>query len=348
VQFPSTIAPINYFTYNAPGERIRKDDSTAQKKYTWDGMIPILEKNLSNTTTQRMVKGYTPIAGVGDFVLQDLSGTVVYPYKNQVGTTQRTADTTGAVKSYYEYDGWGQPFAVQEAAGTSQQYRFTGKELDPTFVDFNSVNRRYHFPARFYLPFRGVFAQIEPLIFTSADFSGKWPNLFDHPRSRKSRVLKPYQYVNARPTSAVDPTGAEEWNITGDAFEASFLVFSGVYFHGIAVRQRKECKKYCCDVTWFCVGGSVGFGAFIGALKKWIRADAPATCDEWKGASLNLAVGLQVGGGPAGAIGGSGTFVGGGPTSTVEGGLGGGVGLAGSLFTLEGCYTWSKETPCPK
>jgi hypothetical protein len=39
----------------------------------------------------------------------------------------------------------------------------TQKELDPDFVDFNSVNRRYHFPARFYLPFRGVFAQVDPL-----------------------------------------------------------------------------------------------------------------------------------------------------------------------------------------
>jgi hypothetical protein len=39
----------------------------------------------------------------------------------------------------------------------------TQKELDPNFVDFNSVNRRYHFPSRYYIPFRGVFGQVDPL-----------------------------------------------------------------------------------------------------------------------------------------------------------------------------------------
>jgi hypothetical protein len=41
----------------------------------------------------------------------------------------------------------------------------TGKELDPDFVAFNSVNQRVHFPARFYLPFRGGFGQLDPLVF---------------------------------------------------------------------------------------------------------------------------------------------------------------------------------------
>jgi hypothetical protein len=40
----------------------------------------------------------------------------------------------------------------------------TQKELDPDAVAFNSQNNRYHFPARFYLPFRGVFAQVDPLV----------------------------------------------------------------------------------------------------------------------------------------------------------------------------------------
>jgi hypothetical protein len=39
----------------------------------------------------------------------------------------------------------------------------TQKELDPDAIAFNSQNNRYHFPARFYLPFRGVFGQVDPL-----------------------------------------------------------------------------------------------------------------------------------------------------------------------------------------
>jgi YD repeat-containing protein len=187
VGFPGAI-PVNYFAYNAMAERIRKNDSTGGKKYTWDGLQPVLERDLSNTTTQRLVKGYTPIAGIGEYLLQDVSGSVVYPLKNQVGTTMRQTDGSAAVKNYYEYDGWGQPFEANETV--SQQFRFTGKELDPDFVDFNSVSRRYHFPARIYLPFRGIFAQVDPLFI---------------------RMFNPdkglYAYGNGNPLSHVDPDG---------------------------------------------------------------------------------------------------------------------------------------------
>jgi hypothetical protein len=67
----------------------------------------------------------------------------------------------------------------------------TQKELDPDFVDFNSVNRRYHFPARFYLPLRGMFGQLDPLV-----------------RRLLARVA-PYAYVAASPTSSPDPTGEQ-------------------------------------------------------------------------------------------------------------------------------------------
>ncbi len=210
VDFPGATA-TNYFTYNAPGERIRKDDSTSQKKYIWDGLMPAMEKNLSNTTLQRMLKGYTPIAGIGEYALQDLGGTVIYPHKNQVGTTQRHTDTTGAVKNYYEYDAWGQPFVAQEA--TAQQYRYTGKELDPNFVDFNVANRRYHFPLRFYVPFRGSFGQRDPLL------------LSRDPYEMQAALRTTYDYTGGDPTSFVDPMGTEAWCITG-----GFTMMAGVIF----------------------------------------------------------------------------------------------------------------------
>jgi hypothetical protein len=43
----------------------------------------------------------------------------------------------------------------------------TEKELDPDFVDFNSINRRYHLPWRFYLPFRGVLGQLDLFVLLS-------------------------------------------------------------------------------------------------------------------------------------------------------------------------------------
>lgn len=66
------------------------------------------------------------------------------------------------------------------------------KELDPDFVDFNSVNRRYHFPVRTYLVFRGAFAQTDPLI---ADFP--------------TALVSPFAYPS-NPTSYVDPFGLQD------------------------------------------------------------------------------------------------------------------------------------------
>jgi hypothetical protein len=98
---------------------------------------------------------------------------------------------------------------------------FTGKELDPDFVAANSVNRRYHFPARFYLPGRAMFGQVDQLLRTS---------LIDHLKSlgqnisiRVARALlnqrrlhllnpflgAPYSYVGASPARFSDPMGLQ-------------------------------------------------------------------------------------------------------------------------------------------
>jgi hypothetical protein len=75
----------------------------------------------------------------------------------------------------------------------------TQKELDPDFVDFNSVNRRYHFPARFYLPFRGGFGQVDPL------------NRLRIAVGSATDILRnPYRFTSSRPTVHVDPTGLQD------------------------------------------------------------------------------------------------------------------------------------------
>jgi len=66
-----------------------------------------------------------------------------------------------------------------------------GKELDPDFVDFNSVNRRYHYPARTYVPFRGAFVQVDPLHIALPNHAS-----FGMPA-----------YLLAMPVTGVDPTG---------------------------------------------------------------------------------------------------------------------------------------------
>jgi hypothetical protein len=74
----------------------------------------------------------------------------------------------------------------------------TQKELDPDAVAFNSQNNRYHFPARFLLPTRGVFARVDPLLF------GRFPKL------QNVEPILLYQYVLSNPTLFTDPFGLEE------------------------------------------------------------------------------------------------------------------------------------------
>jgi hypothetical protein len=68
---------------------------------------------------------------------------------------------------------------------------FTGKELDPDFVAANSENRRYHFPARFYLPMRGMFGQVDPYELLFID----------------SPLRYHYLYTLHNPAIATDPSG---------------------------------------------------------------------------------------------------------------------------------------------
>jgi RHS repeat-associated protein len=187
IDFPGAIA-TNYFYYNGLAERTRKDDSTGGKKYTWDGNDVIVEKNLSDTTTQRLMKGASATPGVGHIILQDLSGTIIYPHKNQIGTVMRHTNAGQTVVNTYEYDAWGVPIAVSEA--NAQQYRFSQKELDPDAVAFNSQNSRYHFPARAYIPLRGNFIQIDPLAI-----------------GRPGRNQGLYLYAMANPLVRIDPDG---------------------------------------------------------------------------------------------------------------------------------------------
>src|SRR6185295_2463830 len=67
---------------------------------------------------------------------------------------------------------------------------FSQKELDPDFIVFNSQSRRYHFPARSYMPLRANFIQIDPLAMGNP---------------RRSQGL--YLYAMANPIIRIDPTG---------------------------------------------------------------------------------------------------------------------------------------------
>jgi hypothetical protein len=109
-------------------------------------------------------------------------------------------------------------FSTPRGANRKQLRTFcsllTQKELDPDAVAFNSNNNRYHFPARFYLPARGTFGQIDPLN-THISLLSIGPSLV---RKAVTSLLSPnanwtllanelYRYAQSSPTQLVDPLG---------------------------------------------------------------------------------------------------------------------------------------------
>jgi len=82
---------------------------------------------------------------------------------------------------------------IQTSQSEASHRFLTQKELDPDAIAFNSQNSRYHFPARVYLPSRGVFGQVDLLI------KGPTPIMRSF-----------YTYVDQMPTYFVDPWGLQE------------------------------------------------------------------------------------------------------------------------------------------
>jgi len=125
--------------------------------------------------------------------------------------------------------------ALASPKAKSSQSQFSSrflsqKELDPDFVDANSLNRRYHYPVRTYLPFRGVFAQVDPIL----------------------AALVRYSYTSTSPATTVDPTGAEAWGVNVVTTTYGYSLRTEIPFPKgaddmIFVTSEAEYRYECCD-----------------------------------------------------------------------------------------------------
>ena len=107
----------------------------------------------------------------------------------------------------------------------------------PDFVAFNSNNRRYHYPARTYIPFRSSYVQLDPIyrIF----FAGR----FLVTAQRESLYL----IAKSRPTHAVDSLGLITAEECESAKEAARLLTAGC--PKPATCPPPEILCVCCDAN---------------------------------------------------------------------------------------------------
>ncbi len=120
---------------------------------------------------------------------------VRYQLADHLGSASLELDAAGAIISYEEYYPFGST-AYQAGSNVTEtnlkRYRFTGMERDSE-TGFN-----YH-SARYYLPWLGRWASVDPLVLGGGE-PGKAPGM----------ASSPYVYASNRPTGLIDRSGLDD------------------------------------------------------------------------------------------------------------------------------------------
>jgi RHS repeat-associated protein len=163
------------FSYDFAGNLIAQADSGSSlnltKSFVLDNVTNVAYESASDGTSYSVVSGRSIDS---HFAIAQSSGQVLYGLSDAINSTVATTDQTGAIKSLFLYD----PFGQTTTTGT-YPFQFTGR------MPISST--AYYYRARFYNSQTGRFISEDPAGFT-ADI-----NL--------------YRYVNNNPSSARDPLG---------------------------------------------------------------------------------------------------------------------------------------------
>lgn len=168
---------------------------TSEKRFVWEGMSMAEERDASNTVTKRFF-------GQG----VQIGATNYYYNRDHLGSVREVTDSTGAVRTRYDYDLWG------------RRTKINGGASDPE-ADFGFTGHYYHAasamvvaPRRLYLPELGRWLSRDPI----AEKGG----------------LNLYGYAGNSPTNRTDPLGLSWW-CPGDSdyildFDAALRDWMGV------------------------------------------------------------------------------------------------------------------------
>jgi len=181
------------FTYDFAGNLIQQADSGTALNLTKSFVLD----NLTNVAYQTASDGtsYSVLAGRlidSHLAIVQSNGQVQYGLSDAVNSTVATVDQTGAVKSQFLYESYGQT----TAPGT-YPFQFTGR--------IPASASLYYFRARFYNTQTGRFISEDPIGFAGG------PNL--------------YSYARNNPIAFIDPTGRQfEFAVLEAAIVAAYLL----------------------------------------------------------------------------------------------------------------------------
>jgi hypothetical protein len=107
--------------------------------FTWDrdGLCPLLERDADGNITAEYVRGYSPVAGIGDALMVNVpvGGCTnrQYPIYDHRGNVVRITDQYGTPTGYFEYD----PFGITEQENPPPEgtpLRFSGPAWRPRLI----------------------------------------------------------------------------------------------------------------------------------------------------------------------------------------------------------------------
>ena len=176
------------YTYDAPGNRIRKDSAGSWTEYIYFGSQVLAEKNSDGTWSDYIFANGTRLAKASSVNALIPSSSTTYYHSDQIGSTRMLSDGSGAPSPSTEYYPYG-----QGPQPTSQNhYLFSGKERDAESGGLD------YFGARYYLSGIGRFM--------SADWSAQ-ADPVPYAKLDDPQTLNLFAYVRNNPISIVDPDG---------------------------------------------------------------------------------------------------------------------------------------------
>lgn len=192
------------YTYSGLGEKLCVEHFVASPNVTWTfGVMPDISQSHS------MFAGQTDYLLGGSLIVQDgmtkrllfdggyfdasavspttYGFTPYYYNKDHLGNNREVINASGAVRQVTNYYPFGAPYADPAAVmgSTIQQYKYNGKELDPT----HGLNT-YDYGAR----------QQDPIL-------GRWDRI--DPLCEKYYNISPYGYCNGDPVNKFDSEGKQ-------------------------------------------------------------------------------------------------------------------------------------------
>ena len=270
------------WTYNALGQKVLETvNGVASKRFLWDGIALLLEKNASSVITKRLYSEGEQRVGTPD------AGNYYYT-RDHLGSIREVVNQTGVLQARYDYDAYGKRSILYQNSAylNGCTFGYTGHITFASLLAGQSELVLTHF--RTYDPQLGRWLSADPIERIKGEIAELWegPNL--------------YSYVANSPLKFTDPLGLQCWALTQPRTESQEAADLAAQDFFDSYRQMKEANWKNSDKYFHCMAncraasrGAIGVKTSeeISDAREWfdqnVKGDPPAACAADQAANLH-------------------------------------------------------------